>query len=73
MSPQRKREVASWITILVGMTTLFASAKVWANSAYVTTPRYDRDRTADSAWKAESRAISLETLCAVKPHDWRCR
>lgn len=75
MSPQRKREIGAWITILVGAATLLGGATASARSSFVTTSRYDRDRTADSAWKADSRAMQLDILCSphVDPANWRCR
>jgi hypothetical protein len=36
---------------------------------------YQRDRTADSAWKSETRDIMLDALCArsVDPRNHRCK
>ena len=36
---------------------------------------YQRDRTADSAWKSETRDIMLDALCArsVDPLNHRCK
>lgn len=73
MSPQRKRELATWIAILVGVVTLATAANAWAKGTFVTSARYDRDRTADSAWKSEQRELALETFCTLQPKSRRCR
>ena len=43
--------------------------------AKVDVTMYQRDRTADSAWKSETRDIMLDALCApsVAPRNHRCK
>lgn len=43
MSPQRRRELVTWITALVGLVTLLASARAWASSVFVTDKRFVTD------------------------------
>lgn len=78
MSPQRKREVATWITILVGAVTLGVSARAWANSAYVTDKRFTADSTRretdhDILQRLDGRVSDI--YCATVPPERRkgCR
>lgn len=63
------------IGVLVAFWVLLTAATGLLDNRFLRKSTYRADQVADSAWKAEQRAMTLDVLCAkaVDPHNRRCR